>query len=163
MLTGCGSVHASAADSVAVDDQTKAVVADYESYWTAVLAASDPVAVHDSTLARYAAGAELERMQRVLGERQRMGEVVRGSYRHVETAVTPTGSSATLHDCLAPRLQVVDARSGKVKQSTPGTPTAVDVVMVKSSQGWQVQDITPAARSCQGPAAQVTATSGGPS
>jgi hypothetical protein len=152
LVAACGSVRGSSVpDSHAGAGETAAVLSAYESYWTAVLDASDPIAIDSSSLQRSATGTELARVRDVLRTMQQAHEVMRGSYTHVDAVAALSSTAATVHDCLTARVQVVSSAKGKTAPLRPSTPMAVDVTMSKGSQGWQVQEIKNGARSCEDP------------
>ncbi len=114
------------------------VAHDYEEFWVALLAASDPPNPDDSGLAVHAVGDELKRARTVLANRRQIGETVRGSYEHSTEVLRVSSVEAEVHDCLVARTVVFDTATGTELRRDPSIPQPLRVVVENHNDVWKV-------------------------
>lgn len=130
------------------DARAGAVIRDYTSYWTDLLAASNPPDARNAKLAAHATGTELERARTVLTARKLAGETVRGSFRHTAELVSISDAEAVVSDCLVARTGVYRVRDGKLTARDPQRPQPLTVNLRLEAGSWKVALIEPRSSSC---------------
>jgi len=102
LAVGLASKHpgsAATTSSMVPAPLQRAILRDYEAYWNALFAASDPPRPDDAALARYGAGSALGDARQVLVSDAAAGVANRGSQVLDPTVMNVTGNTATVRDC----------------------------------------------------------------
>jgi hypothetical protein len=134
--------------SATTDRGPAVVIRAYEAYWDDVLNASNPPMPKSSVLGHHATGTALAQARQVLVAEAKLGQAVRGSYKHDTQILAMTGPKATLADCLTVRASVYKIKSNKIAIRAPRAPVPIKVEMTVVGKAWKVSRISSATRTC---------------
>ena len=128
--------------STTVDPQAAEVIAGYEAYWDAVLAASDPPDPSHALLAAHAKGEELAKAKTLLAAQKQFGEVARGTFDLDPSVRSIDDDRAELADCWTPDISLFDRASGDLKTKPPAIGHQLLVELELEDEAWKVSLIT---------------------
>lgn len=124
-----------------IDVDKQAVLAAYEGYFKAILAANDPPNQFHPDLRRYATGAAFESVFRAAQANRLAGHALRlpagSKTAHRGVVESIDRGAATVRDCAVDDVTVVDLASGKVLNSTVATQLRL-VHLLREGTTWRV-------------------------
>ena len=144
--SGSTAVTAAPTTSAAAPTQTpeEQVLAGYQRFWDAVVAAHKASDPRLPALARAAADPELSRVRDTVARNRTQGLSLRGEVRHDPGPAAITGTTASLDDCYdLARWNPVDLRTGKPVEVTESGGTGryrARYTLRRSGSGWLVVD-----------------------
>jgi hypothetical protein len=126
------------------------VIADYEAFWAAYLAAADPMNPEDPRLGAHATGTELRHVGSAFLARKGLGQIIKGTFDFAPLVASVEDDRAVVRDCYFDHTLVyVAATNQPVGQpDTVRQLVTVRLVFDHPSETWKVSEITHEGSGC---------------
>ncbi len=121
--------------------QDREVLDAYRAFWTAYLAAADPMDPLSSRLSDHATGSELETVRKAFVARRSGGEVIRGVMDLAPRVLSVLGGTAAVRDCYLDNTGIYDAANGARKDTPTGVRHLITASLVREADAWKVSDL----------------------
>lgn len=134
--------------STSLPAREAAVIDSYRQFWSAYLAAANPMNPMDPALAQHATGEELIQVRNHFLSRKAVGQDIRGTIDLAPRVATVSDTQATVADCYFDHTQHFSTETNTPVESADTVRQSITATLVYVDGTWKVQSINHEGSGC---------------